>query len=54
VRRTYVDLLLGFCISPSACYAATSEGKSVGSILVNDGELKLVIERRSGDCLPFH
>jgi len=54
MRGTHVDFLPGFGIDPSAGNAAAGERQSVRTILVDDGQLKLTVERRGGDVLPLH
>ena len=54
VRRAHLDLLARVRIDPSAPHAAAGKCQRMRTVLVQNGKLKVVIERRSVDGLPLH
>jgi len=50
--RAHVDLLLRFGILPSARNPPAGEDERVGLVFLDDGELKIALERCGGYRLP--
>jgi hypothetical protein len=46
------DLFLGFHLDPAFQSTPAWEHKRVRAVVVNDGNLKIAVERRGGDRLP--
>lgn len=54
VRGSDIEVLLGFGVDPSAEHAATGERHGVRTILVQDGQFQVSVERCGADRLPLH
>jgi hypothetical protein len=52
--RVHVNELLGPRLHPTVHGAAAWEHERVGSIRINNGELKIMAMRRCSDRLPLH
>ena len=54
MSRPHVQPFLGLHFHPAVEYAAAREYERVRSIIIDDGQLKVAVERRGGDRLPLH
>jgi hypothetical protein len=54
MRRADVDPRLGFCINPAAEDAAARKDEGMRAIVIDDGQLKVAVERCSRYRVPIH
>ena len=52
MSRPHVQPFLGFHFHPAVEYAAAREYERVRAVIIDDGQLKVAVERRSGNLLP--
>ena len=53
-RSQIVEQLFRLGVDPAVEKTATWKGERMGAVVVDDGNLKLAVEWRGGDRLPFH
>ena len=52
VGWAHVNLSAGFCVGPSAEHPSAWKHKCVRAVVVYDGQLQVLIKRRTGDIFP--
>jgi len=50
--RPHIEPLLGLYLHPAVENAAARKDKRVRAIIIDDGQLKIAVERRGGYVLP--
>lgn len=54
MRWPHVDAFLGLGIDPTTKDASGWKRERVRAVIIDDGQLKIAVERRGGDWFPLH